>query len=538
MKSLALGTSLVKRQLFWLIVISSFTRGLLAWILDLGSNEAYYWTYGSFPELSHIDHPPMIGWLIQLFTVNMALEGEFFLRLASVIIGSLNTWIVFIIGRRIRNERTGLYAALLYTASFYCSVIAGTFISPDTPQTLFMLLSIYFLHEGLIVKYETCEETRTLCRIALMLAGIFIGLAMLSKYSSFFIWVGAFVYIISSNRKILGDIYLYLSVLLSLVFLLPVFLWNVENDFISFAFQSAKLPLFNSTPDVVTFIKSTVLIIIYNNPLNIFIMTYAVLIFRKKKFLTASQFRLLISLSLPILIFFITVSFFAEGKTNWSAPGFIPLMFIAAAYLDSNLKDEESDTTTIPSPISNALSLLLLSMMIIFFHYFTGFLNLDIKEKRDKEIGSKDITLEYFGWRTLSKDFEQIRADDIKRGKMPEKSFILSSNWAQASHMNFYIAEPADVTVKTIGRLEDTRKFAWITSELGTFRYGESAYFIESSRDIPKAVEYGKKYFTQYEKVRSIYIKKFGKPVLRFDVYRLKNLKNIPERELCSFTKY
>jgi hypothetical protein len=213
-------------------------------------------------------------------------------------------------------------------------------------------------------------------------------------------------------------------------------------------------------------------------------------------------------------------------------------MFIAAAYLDSNLKDEESDTTTIPSPISNALSLLLLSMMIIFFHYFTGFLNLDIKEKRDKEIGSKDITLEYFGWRTLSKDFEQIRADDIKRGKMPEKSFILSSNWAQASHMNFYIAEPADVTVKTIGRLEDTRKFAWITSELGTFRYGESAYFIESSRDIPKAVEYGKKYFTQYEKVRSIYIKKFGKPVLRFDVYRLKNLKNIPERELCSFTKY
>ncbi len=538
MKSLALGTSLVKRQLFWLIVISAFTRGLLAWILDLGANEAYYWTYGSFPELSHIDHPPMIGWLIQLFTVNMALEGEFFLRLASVTIGSLNTWIVFIIGRRIRNERTGLYAALLYTASFYCSVIAGTFISPDTPQTLFLLLSIYFLHEGLIVKYESCEETRTLCRIAIMLAGIFIGLAMLSKYSSFFIWVGAFVYIISSNRKILKDIYLYLSVLLSLLFLLPVFLWNVENDFISFAFQSSRLPVLNSTPDFLAFIKSTALIFIYNNPLNIIIMTYAVVIFKKKKFLTASQFKLLISLSLPILIFFISVSLFAESKTNWSAPGFIPLMFIAAAYLDSKLKDEESDKNTIPSPISNALSLLLLSMMILFFHYFTGFLNLDLKEKSSKEIGSEDITLEYFGWRTLSKEFEQIRSEDIKKGEMPEKSFILSSNWAQASHMNFYIAEPAEVAVKTIGKLEDTRKFAWITSELGTFRYGESAYFIESSRDIPKAEYYGKKYFTHHEKVRSVYIKKFGKPVLRFDVYRLKNLKNIPERDLCSFTKY
>ena len=365
MKSLWLGSSQIKRQLFWLIALSAVARGVLAWILDLGSNEAYYWTYGAFPDISHLDHPPMIGWLIQLFTVNLALEGEFFLRLASIVIGSLNTWIAFIIGRRIRGERTGLYAALIYTASFYCSLIAGTFISPDTPQSLFILLSIYFFHEGLIVKYESCDETKTLCRIALMLAGIFIGLAMLSKYSSLFIWIGAFVYIISNNRKILKDIYLYLSVLISLLFLFPVFLWNIENNFISFAFQSSRLPILSSVPDFFSFIESLTWVIIYNNPVNIIIMIFAIINFKKSRYITASQFNLLLSLSLPIIIFFISVSLFAEGKANWSAPGFLPLIFIAAAFLDNNYKEKSFDKVSIPSPITNAISLLLISILLL-----------------------------------------------------------------------------------------------------------------------------------------------------------------------------
>ena len=538
MKSLWLGSSQIKRQLFWLIALSAVARGVLAWILDLGSNEAYYWTYGAFPDISHLDHPPMIGWLIQLFTVNLALEGEFFLRLASIVIGSLNTWIVFIIGRRIRGERTGLFAALIYTASFYCSLIAGTFISPDTPQSLFILLSIYFFHEGLIVKYESCDETKTLCRIALMLAGIFIGLAMLSKYSSLFIWIGAFVYIISNKRKILKDIYLYLSVLISLLFLFPVFLWNIENNFISFAFQSSRLPILSSVPDFFSFIESLTWVIIYNNPVNIIIMIFAIINFKKSRYITASQFNLLLSLSLPIIIFFISVSLFAEGKANWSAPGFLPLIFIAAAFLDNNYKEKSFDKVSIPSPITNAISLLLISIAILFFHHFTGFLKIAIKEDVKEEMGIGDATLEYFGWRTLSKEFKKIREDDIIKGEMPEKCFILSSDWAQASHMNFYIAEPLNMVVKTIGELKDTRKFAWITGEFGTFRYGESAYFIESSRDTPKAEEIGGRYFSDYKKVRSIYIKKLGNPVIRFDIYRLKNLINIPERELCSFTKY
>ncbi|MDD3273346.1 MAG: glycosyltransferase family 39 protein [Bacteroidales bacterium] len=538
MKSLISGSTLVKKQLLWLIVLSTITRALLALILDLGSNEAYYWTYGSFPDISHIDHPPMIGWFIQLFTVNMAFEGEFFLRLAAIVTGSLNTWIIFVIGRRLRNERTGLYAALLYTASLYCSLFVGTFINPDTPQSLFILLSIYFLNEGLIIKHESCEETKTLCRLALILAGIFTGLAMLSKYSSVFIWAGVFVYILSSNRRILKEPYLYISVLISFLFLLPVYLWNVDNNFISFAFQSSRLPNLSSSPDFLSFAKAIGLIFLYNNPLSIAIMLFAVIAYKKEKFLKTSQYRLLISLSLPILIFFIAVALFTESKANWSAPGFFPLMFIGAAYLDNRSIKDYSGMTLIPPPISNAISLTLFTALLIFIHHFSGIFSPEIIKEKQYELGKNDITLEYFGWRTLSKEFSKLFAEDVINGEISENCFILSSNWAQASHMDFYLAAPSGIVVKTIGKLEETRKYAWITGKLGTFRYGENAYFIESSRDFPQAEEYGKRYFTNHKKAHSVYIKKIGKPVLRFDIYIMKNLKRIPERELSSYTKY
>lgn len=538
MKSILKENLSIKTMLFWVIVLSALVRIILAWTIDLGASEAYYWTYGKFPALSHMDHPPMIGWFIQLFTVNLAFDGEFFLRLASIVVGSINTWIVFIIGRRIKNDRTGLYASMLYTASLYCSLFIGTFISPDTPQSLFILLSIYFLHEGIVVKYETCDEVRTLCRLALVLAGIFLGLAMLSKYSSFLIWVGALVYIVSSNRKLLKEPYLYIALLISAIFMFPVIIWNIETNFISFEFQSSRLLLQDFEFNFTRFALSIADILIYNNLITVAIIIFAVFNFKKKLFLTASQYKLLISLSLPFLIFFLAISIFTDVKPNWSAPGFFPLMFIAAAYLENSGCKNKNNTRQIPFSLSTALSFLVLTLIIILIHQFSGILTTNVKRDKDERLGNQDFTLDYVGWKTLSSEFQKIRESDLNNESMPEKSFILSSDWANAAHSDFYLASPNKIVVKTIGKIEDTRKYAWITGDRGTFRYGESAYYIESSREIPKAEKLGEKYFTDYKKLRSVYIKKFGKPVLRFDIYRFRNLKTIPDRELCSYTKY
>lgn len=52
------------------------------------------------------------------------------------------TWLSYSIGKKIKNERTGWFAALLYNSSIYSSIIAGVFILPDSPQIIFWLLGL------------------------------------------------------------------------------------------------------------------------------------------------------------------------------------------------------------------------------------------------------------------------------------------------------------------------------------------------------------------------------------------------------------
>ena len=531
--------SLLKRYLFILIGVSALVRALIAYFLDLGNNEAYYWTYGLYPDMSHLDHPPMIGWFIQLFTVNLYFKGEIFLRLASIVIGSLNTWIIFILGRRIKNELTGFYAAILYTASIYCSVFVGTFINPDTPQSLFYLLSIYFLHEGLIVKYEVCNESKILCRLSLVLAGLFIGLALLSKYSSIFLWAGVGVYVLSSDRKMLKEPFLYVAAAVSLLFLFPVLYWNYTNGFASFSFQGARLLSAENGINLKFLIGEVTGAFIYNNPVNIIITIAAIFSFKKRRFLSDSQYGLLLSLALPIIFFFLIVSLFTHTMPHWSAPGYFTLILISAAYLASKYEIQKKGTKGIilPSPLKYSLSLLIIATALGLAQYYTGFLNIELKQEKEYKIGSTDFTLENYGWDKLADEFNILRESDIASGKMTANTFILSSLWSDASHYDYYIASPNNMIVKTIGPLNETRKYAWITDKLGSFKIGESAYYIESSRDKQSMTEVGKRYFKHVELAKIIYIKRLNQPVLRFKIFRFKQLSMIPERELCSFTK-
>lgn len=107
----------IEKHLFLLILISAIVRGFIAGFIEFGNDEVYYWTYALYPDWSHFDHPPMLGWVIQLFTLNLFFDSEFFIRLASVVFGSINTWLIFLIAKKIYNERAGFLASLLYTSS-------------------------------------------------------------------------------------------------------------------------------------------------------------------------------------------------------------------------------------------------------------------------------------------------------------------------------------------------------------------------------------------------------------------------------------
>jgi 4-amino-4-deoxy-L-arabinose transferase-like glycosyltransferase len=110
----------------------------------------------------------MVALMIRLFTANLFFHYEFFIRLGSICCAAAGTWLIFRIGIRIGNEYTGWIAAILYNSSFYCSIIAGTFILPDSPQVICWLLSIYFMIR--ILEYSPGEKQPALNFILLSIS--------------------------------------------------------------------------------------------------------------------------------------------------------------------------------------------------------------------------------------------------------------------------------------------------------------------------------------------------------------------------------
>ena len=115
----------INKYLTWLIILSTVVRAFIAGFIELGNDEVYYWTYALYPGWSHFDHPPMVGFVIQFFSLDLLLKDEFFIRLGSIVFGAINTWLIYLIGAKIKDRLTGFYAALLYTTSIYCFIITS-----------------------------------------------------------------------------------------------------------------------------------------------------------------------------------------------------------------------------------------------------------------------------------------------------------------------------------------------------------------------------------------------------------------------------
>ena len=168
----------IKRNLIVLMGLSVVVRCIMAATLEFGNDEVYYWTYAKYPDWSHFDHPPMVGFVIQLFSLNLLFKSEFAIRLSAIVMMTANTYIAYLIGKQIKDGKTGFVSALLFTSSVYVFILTGTFILPDTPLAFFWLLSLLML-----LRYFGSNVRKTKC---LLLAGLFIGLSMLSKYSMLF----------------------------------------------------------------------------------------------------------------------------------------------------------------------------------------------------------------------------------------------------------------------------------------------------------------------------------------------------------------
>ncbi|NTS42365.1 glycosyltransferase family 39 protein [Flavisolibacter sp. BT320] len=193
--------------LFWFLL-----NLLQVGLMELTSDEGYYWFYAQHLQWGYYDHPPMIALLIKAGTA--ILPGELGVRFFNVVLstGGLALFFSLLPHAAKQNRRTYLVllsAPLLHYLTFL--------VFPDGPLLFFSLL--------FLVTYKRFLQKPTLA-VSLLL-GLSLALMAYAKYH------GALVllFTIIANPKLLKSGAFYLSLFVALLLFAPHLFWQYREGF-------------------------------------------------------------------------------------------------------------------------------------------------------------------------------------------------------------------------------------------------------------------------------------------------------------------
>lgn len=498
--------SFFKRKVLHLISFFSLIRLFLAFVLELGNDEAYYWLYSQYWQWNYFDHPPMVSAWIRLFTFNLSLDQyEGFVRLGSIVGCGLATWFLYKAVSTAYSERAGWFAAVLYNASFYSGITAGLYILPDSPQMVFWTFSLWMIAR--IVNDENNWKNW-------LLFGLSAGLCIMSKVHGSFLWIGLGAYVLFHKNAWLKKPQLYTACFITLVLISPIVFWNIKYDFATFRFHSNRIDVEELALQWKFFLKEVGSQFGFNNPINVFLVIAALAAWFGRKIKYQSAIAIYIFTGLPLAVILLFVSLFRNVTLpHWSGPAYVSLMPVAAVWL-ANRSEK-----TLPNVLRWALSTFLVvylgySLIVKFYPGTYGSQHTD-------ELGRGDITLDMYGWREASRQFENLYRDDVSRGIMSENSALVTSHWWGA-HVEYYFGRPLGLKMIGLGNPQYINHYFWTNQWRKDEVDLDKVYCIIPSDDKYYAPA---NFYMQRELAMVIAIKRSGKPAHEFLVYRLKGLK-------------
>ena len=450
-----------------LILFSSLLRLIVAGSLELGNDEVYYQAYVQHLQWSYFDHPPLVALLIRLSTVNLYFQHELFIRLGSILCAAAGTWLIFKIGNRIQDGQTGWIAAILYNTSFYTSIIAGTFILPDSPQVICWLLSMFLMVKILADRNGGKEQI-----FRFILLGISTGLCMMSKVHGIFLWLGFGSFILFHRRDLLKNPMLYISAMIALGIISPIYLWNFANHFITYHYQGSRIRFWGINPDPDHFLQQILGSVFYSNPVNftLYILTLFALTKNKIKKLP-ENWPLFIWLSFPLIFVLLWTALFNETLPHWSGPSYLSLMLLTACWLREK---------TIPGNTTTWLksAVWVYSLIVVLGVLGIRLLPFRIGSNLQNRLGTGDITLDMCGWKSFSQQLDSLCRSDISSSRMNPGAILISDYWFPAGHLDHYYCRPYQHNLLAFGPLQNIHHFAWLNQRRPRLTKGTDAYFI------------------------------------------------------------
>jgi len=191
--------------------------------LPFTGDEAYFLYWGVYPDFGYYDHPPMIGWL--LYLMHGVSNTSWVLRLPVTLLPFALAAGVYQVLRR-SDETKAALAALAFM--LLPANVWAVLITTDTPLIFFSFASVLAFWRGLERKAPAWHA----------LAGVFLGLAFLSKYFAVLLGLAYVVYTVCSPRGQRDWRALALVVMCSLPFAAINLWWNYEHCWANLMFNA------------------------------------------------------------------------------------------------------------------------------------------------------------------------------------------------------------------------------------------------------------------------------------------------------------
>lgn len=476
------------KSLFYLCIGLTGFRFVFTAIMGLMPQDAYYDFYARHLALSYYDHPPIIAYLLRLFTTLFG-RKVFAIKLADTTITVFTLIAFYQLSKKFLSKQKAWSATFLLISTFLISILSLV-TTPDVPLMLFWTLSLFFLHEAIFKKKNICW----------IWAGIMTGFSFDSKYTSVFLIVGLFGFLLISKtyRKLLISGWFILYLLCFFVAILPVTIWNYRNEFASFKFQSEGRiqegvhidlngffgVIGHQTAILLPFLFLSFIYFIYR-----FVRKYGIHIAR-----IPNDQLFLLCFFIPIFIGFFSLSFIYWVKLNWMMPAYISGILWVSRYWNKKWIRYQL--------IFSVILHLLMAIQVIYYVV---------------PIRSDDT---WFGWQSFSEKVQTLR-------KQYPKAFIFSArNYKTAAILNFYL--PEMIYSKNIYG-EKALQFDFIGTDLNVL-YGKDALLLNSNpqytdlenekSSIPAACY---NYFDRIIPLMPILIEKNGRVERKFSVFLCKN---------------
>ncbi len=514
-KKIALGPAKpidYQQKVVLLIAAITILKTITAFVLELGNDEAYYWFYSQDLKGNYFDHPPMVAIWARFSTLNLWLQDyPGFIRMGSILGHAFATWAMYKTIAVLHSEKGGWLGACLYNASFYAGITAGLFVMPDAPQMVFWTLSLWML--ALITKKENSWKYWMLFAVAA-------GLCMMSKVHGVFIYFGLGLFIVIRRWQWLKLPQLYVATIISLLIISPILIWNLQNNFASYRFHSARVAV-DETVESLPFIREILQQFLYNNPFNVVLMTIAVVAGLRLGYKKLPALSLFNCIALPLAGALLFVSLFRDATLpHWSGPAYVTLVPAAAMHL-AQISNKPIWPRWAQWSLGTFVATLISYTLLVQFYPGT------LGKKEGIDLGKGDNTLDVYGWKDAAQSFAIFYAAEEQSGRMPPNAPLVGYKW-WAAHVEYYFCRPLNLQLMGLGTLNDLHEYQWMNKAREEKVNLSAAYCIVPSDEYYDVEQKYGGYYSQIQLVKTIETFRGKKPAHNFYVYRLRGWRGKP----------